>query len=465
MPIAEDIDYKFFKAIISSQGNAIDFVNSYTINPFVGDVRDVAISALEYIKRYKQSPTKNVLKELAPNISDKIDNVFYKCESTDYNSTEYKFYLDKIKERYVSFKSEQLKIAVSSGASIKDIDREIKEIRLIEQPNRKAAMNLSLDQYLSEFHKDYSEKLRNPEYKRGIQTGYSFLDMVTNGIAPGELYIIGGATASGKSMFLNNIALQIWIQQNNIASHEFTTGFNVLYFSLEMPYEPCFHRTMARLADVPSDSLRDACLTRGEADSVTMASKFIKKYPNKFNIVDLARGATIDDIEQQYIEASREREIHLVAVDYLGLMELNEEGDDWLKLGKIAGQLHEFTRSYKTRCMTAVQLNRAAKDKVKDSSELIGVHRIGRSSLIMHHANVGIQIEDRKDEGLRDDFVYHIIKNRSGRLGSHAIRKMFAHGAIFDVPFAAPGNNDGYASYDSSYNKEMDISSLLESNG
>lgn len=461
MSLAEDIDYKFFKALISSQGHAIDFVNSYSINPFLGDVQDIAGAALEYVKRYKQPPTKNVLKELAPNLSSKIDDVYDRCEVTDYNSTEYKFYLDKIKERHVSIKSDRLKSAIAAGASIKDIDREIKEIRQIEQPNRKAALNLSLDQYLPEFHKDYSEKIRNPEYKRGILTGYSFLDSVTNGIAAGELYIIGGATASGKSMMLNNIALQIWMQQNNIASHDFTTGFNVLYFSLEMPYEPCFHRTMARLADVPSDSLRDACLSKSEAESVTMASRFIKKYPNKFNIVDLARGATIDDIEQQYLEASKDREIHLVAVDYLGLMELDEDGDDWLKLGKIAGQLHEFTRSYKTRCVTAVQLNRAAKDKAKDSSELVGVHRIGRSSLIMHHANVGIQIEDRKDEGLRDDFVYHVIKNRSGRLGSHTIRKMFAHGAIFDVPFAVPGGGD-FGSYDSAYNGDMDISKLLE---
>ena len=203
MSLAEDVDYKFFKALISSQGHAIDFVNSYSINPFLGDVQDIAGAALEYIKRYKQPPTKNVLKELAPNLSSKIDDVYDRCEVTDYNSTEYKFYLDKIKERHVSIKSDRLKSAIAAGASIKDIDREIKEIRQIEQPNRKAALNLSLDQYLPEFHKDYSEKIRNPEYKRGILTGYSFLDSVTNGIAAGELYIIGGETAAGKALPLD----------------------------------------------------------------------------------------------------------------------------------------------------------------------------------------------------------------------------------------------------------------------
>ncbi len=123
-------------------------------------------------------------------------------------------------------------------------------------------------------------------------------------------------------------------------------------------------------------------------------------------------------------------------VDYLGLMDASS-GDnseqDWLRLGQIAGRLHEFGRAYNVVVLTAVQLNRPQNRNVKDSSDLIGMHRIGRSSMIMHHANIGIQIESRKDERIHDDLRYHIIKNRDGELGCHRLRKKFQNATVTDI--------------------------------
>lgn len=285
--------------------------------------------------------------------------------------------------------------------------------------------------------------------------------------SPDHLYLCGEQLIpTHNSMFLNNIAVQMWMQKNTLSTEpgQYIGGCNILYFSLEMPYKACFKRTLARLADIPMYGLRDSRLTKAETESLNLASRFIKKFSEKgpkFEIVDIPRGVNTAQIEERYLEAkSKFNPIYpiVVFIDYLGLMEDDTvDGDDWLKLGKIAGKVHEFGRTYNVPVCTAVQLNRPAKSKQPEPGENIGVHRIGRSSLIMHHANIGIQIETRKDEWLRDTFLYHLIKNRDGELGKHEISKKFANASIFDIPYVAPDRDD-YGSYMSGFNDEDDIS-------
>ena len=123
-----------------------------------------------------------------------------------------------------------------------------------------------------------------------------------------------------------------------------------------------------------------------------------------------------------------------------------EEGDDWLRLGKIAGKLHEFARTYNIVLLSAVQLNRP---KSKDPNDAIGLHRIGRSSSIMHHATLGIQIHTRKDENSFSDLEYYVIKNRNGEEGSHLIKKHFQTATLVDLPdnIYAPPQDDSIGGF------------------
>ena len=137
-------------------------------------------------------------------------------------------------------------------------------------------------------------------------------------------------------------------------------------------------------------------------------------------------------------------------------------GDDWLKLGYISGKLHEFARVYNVCVLTAVQLNRPPSKQNADPSELIGLHRIGRSSQIIHHANIGIQIETRKEEYTYSDFIYHIIKNRDGELGRGVLIKNFKTATIKEMKEAQEYEDDQYQSNEIS---DDDISSYLEEIG
>ncbi|MAE87674.1 MAG: hypothetical protein CMB80_33380 [Flammeovirgaceae bacterium] len=233
-----------------------------------------------------------------------------------------------------------------------------------------------------------------------------------------------------------------------------------------MPYDQCVRRTMARLSGISTYGLRDCQITdEAQLKSLSKAATFCQKFPYEFEVVDIPRGVTVRTIEERYLEAvANGRAPDVVVIDYLGLMEV--EGhlgiDDWLKLGHIAGQLHEFSRTYNVIVLTAVQLNRP---KGKGPDEIIGLHRIGRSSLIMHHATVGIQIETRVDEETFDDMPYHIIKNRNGERGNHLLKKNFRSATVIDREPYVPIQDDGVGSFANVTLKMEDISAQLDDHG
>lgn len=457
----EEQDLRILKSVTSDLNSGLEFAQTYSEDLFIGDARKLAKPVLSYLRAYKNLPTERVLIEHTRNKEDKkiISALWQEVQNVSFDQTEFRYELDKIKNRYTVNKIQSLRdleFGEDLEQAIRKIQTEIESVKQIRSGKASAFTQKTLKTYIPEFKKVYNDKFNDKTLGRGILTGYSFLDHVKNGLLPSDMLVIGGESSSGKSMFLNNLAVQMWMQKNTIdtSPSEFVKGCNVLYFSLEMPYEMCARRTFAKIADVPMRALRDSTLTRAEMESMAKATNFIEKYPFEFEIVDIPRGVTVEQIEARFLDARQRFQPDVIVVDYLGLLEDHEaQGDDWLKLGFISGKLHELARVYNIVMLTAVQLNRI---KSHDSSDVVGMHRIGRSSLIMHNATVGIQIETRKDESLNFDFKYHIIKNRDGELGSHSLNKNFANANLTDTEYIADGIIPS-----SSDNDVQDISDLL----
>ena len=245
------------------------------------------------------------------------------------------------------------------------------------------------------------------------------------------------------SMLLSNLAKQIWLQKNNTdtLSEDFTRGYNILYFSLEMPYKDCFNRFLASLADIPQKAITSATLAHDEFEKMNKALDFIQRYQeagNYFDIVDVPRGVTIEEIELRYHDALARYRPDFVVVDYMGLMSSKEfaKEADWLKMGAIASSLHEFGRAYDVGMLTAAQLTDLKRNSQgnMDESKVVGVHRWGRSSLIMHNANLAIQIETRQHEKSLPDLKVHIVKDRRSNLCQGNLIKNFANAILINMP-------------------------------
>lgn len=436
-----NIEFKLLKIILENNINANQFVTLYDEELFSQNQNLIKI-ILNYIKSYKCSPTLNVLLEHYPQQKEELEIFWNIINSQQPSVSEYGYYLDLLKIEYT--KREIVAIGSKFQANSIDPNFQIKELQLgldkIKQinSNKKAAYEQrTIQDYMPDFKKEFNEKRKNINFGRGIQTGYSFFDYTTGGLHKQELIVIAGSTGSGKSVLLNNLAIQMWMQKNtiNTPEKEFKPGCNILYFSLEMPFSACMRRSLARIGDIPIYSIRDAKLNKEQFGRLTQADAFIAKYPYKFEVVDVARGASISVIEERFQAALDLYQPDVVVVDYLTLMDngSDEESQDWLKLGSLAGSLHEFARVYNCVMLTAVQLNRHTKGK--ESGDAISVNRIGRSSLILHHANIGLMIEERKNEETYNDIKLHILKNRDGSKGNFPLTKKFANASILDIPF------------------------------
>ena len=440
----DEQDMRILKTIISNKKHGLDFATENDPKLFSGELWNFANLVVGYIRTYKELPTLRVITEKLSkgnneSLIKKVTAVWHELDKLQVDDKEYKHDLEKIKKRSAEKqiletrdKLDKLELGhMDVDKAVIDLQKTVQSIKSLHQVRTYERRTLKDDVPI--FVDEYNAKTENPNFDAGIKTGYSYLDYVTDGLRSGELLIIGGESGAGKSLLLMNMAIQIWLQNNNIdMTDNFGPGNNVMYFSLEMPFKPCRNRVYGRLSTNPTKLIRTAKLVGEDAAKLQKTLKFIKKYPYQFEIVDIPRGATMESLEMLYEEAKLLYDPKIIVIDYLGLMDYDGGGkdlDDWLKLGKIAERIHEFARVHNVIVLSAVQLNRPKTSKDEDK---IGLHRIGRSALIMTNANIAVQIESRSNEKDYPDMKYHVIKNRDGELGKGILIKNLACGTLLD---------------------------------
>jgi replicative DNA helicase len=452
-----NLDLSVLKVLVTNKSYAIDFVNDCDSKLFSPEVWSFANLVINYIKSYKEIPTLRVLTEkLSKGNNEKLientSKIWEAISNFEYDEKEYKHDLEKIKKRFAekqitSVKDALIKLEpglIDIPKTVGEMQKTIQTIKSLNQP--KAYESKNIKEFLPFFVEKFNLKKQNPDLEVGVKTKYSFFDFATNGVKPADFVLIAGESGFGKSLFLNNIAIQTWMQDNKITQKDsFTEGKNIIYFSLEMPYEDCFNRLISRLSGVPARNIENAKISKEDFAKIKQALDFINNYPYTFKIVDIA-DASANDLEA--ILANSEEKFDVVFVDYLGIMNTNEKSDeaDWLKQGLIAYEVRAIARKYKLPIFSAVQLNR--KSQSKDSSENIGLSRLARSSTIATHATHVIQIENRPQEEMHPDFVWHIIKNRKGPKGKGVLYKNLACATLIDKPMEVEEQDSRFTNYD-----------------
>ena len=415
----QEVDLYILKSLITDKKLALDFVGECDTKIFNSEYWNFANIIFNYIKTYKSLPTLRVLEEkLHKNTNvhllENVRKTWEQLSHIDSPLNEYPFNLEKIKKRYAEKQLINLKdsLGKQDPGSV-DVPKSMVEIQKTMQSLKglsgaKSYDRRTLKNSIASFSEKFNAKRANPKMDMGLMTGYSAIDFSTNGLKSADFMIIAGESGFGKSLFLNNIGVQIWLQKNNIDNFDFTEGKNVVYFSLEMPHEDCFNRLLSRLSGVPSRKLESPhTIDKEDLVKIKKAIEFIKKYPYEFEIIDIA-DACANDLDA--ILEDIQYNIDAIFIDYLGIMRTNEisKDQDWLNQATVAYQIRAIARKRNLPIFSAVQLNR--KSQSKDTAENIGLSRLARSASIATHATHVIQIENRVQEENYPDFLYHIIK-------------------------------------------------------
>ncbi len=464
--LIDEQDIRVFKNVVQDNGCALEFL-SLPPKVFINsDSKKFAEFISDYIQTYRCSPSIRTIKEQAEKspFKETFLQIAEDLNKVEVESKEFKYDLEKVKNKFILAEGKKLALAPTIK-SPEDVFAYLESIKItssaierITTQEKSSYIQKTLKSHMHAFQERYMAKIKNPELFRGYLTGYHHLDYITNGFSLQDMIIIGGETGAGKSILLSNMAVQMWLGKNNYTSEYFTpTGRNILYFSLEMPYDLCLNRVFGKLGNIPMNSIRDARLTKDEFNVLNKCTSFIKKYPYEFEIVDVPRGLDVAAMEDRFKEACSRFKPDVVVVDYLGLLDDSSVSSeqDWLKLGVIAGKLHEFGRANNVVVLTAAQLNRHSKNT---GTSPVGLHRFGRSSLIAHHSPLVLQIESRQDEHTYGDMIVHIVKNRNGSLGTFTLDKNLVCGAVSNQEITfTPDTANNFLPQDTT-----DISALLD---
>ena len=153
------------------------------------------------------------------------------------------------------------------------------------------------------------EELCNQKGKlSGTSTGFTDLDYKTNGLHDSDLLIIAARPAMGKSAFAINLATNVALQ----------SGKGVAIFNLEMSKEQVGNRILCSEAMIDSNKVRSGQLE--DDDWVKLASTLGRLSEAPIYIDDTA-GITIMEIRAKCRKLKIEKDIGLVVIDYLQLIQ------------------------------------------------------------------------------------------------------------------------------------------------
>ena len=194
-------------------------------------------------------------------------------------------------------------------------------------------------------------------------TGWLTFDKyLYGGFNLGELNIFAGGSGSGKSLFMQNLALN-WALQ----------GKNVVYITLELSEELSSMRLDAMLTGMGT---KDVMKNVGD---VELRVKMASKKAGGLQIVQMKNGCTVNDIKAYMKEFQIQNNIKVDAllIDYLDLMmpvsvKVNPN-DQFIKDKFVSEELRNLAIEYNILFVTASQLNRSAVDEIEfDHSHIAG---------------------------------------------------------------------------------------------
>jgi KaiC/GvpD/RAD55 family RecA-like ATPase len=197
----------------------------------------------------------------------------------------------------------------------------------------------------------------------GTSTGWKAIDdKLYGGFNRGELNIFAGGSGAGKSLFLQNLALN-WSQQ----------GLNGVYFSLELSEGLCSMRMDAMLMGIATKEIYK------NINEVDTTIKYKGKKAGKLQIVQLTAGITVNDLKSwiKEFQIQHNNKIDFVVVDYLDLMspvsvKISAE-NTFIKDKYVSEELRAMAVQGGYLFCTASQLNRGAVESVEfDHSHISG---------------------------------------------------------------------------------------------
>ena len=241
----------------------------------------------------------------------------------------------------------------------------------------------------------------------GVPTGYTELDEMLTGLHPGELVLVAGRPAMGKTS----------IGMNFVENAAIRAGKKAAVFSLEMPAEQLAMRMLCTEARVDMQRVRRGQIEDEEWERLCDA--LVSIGPSAIYI-DCTPGITVPEVRSKARRLQLEHGLDLIMIDYLSLMTATgKNGSRQEEVSQISRTLKGLAMELGVPVIALQQLSRAPTGRANHRPLLSDIRESGA---IEQDADVVMFIhrEDYYDPDTPDKNIAELIiaKQRNGSLGT-----------------------------------------------
>ena len=340
---------ELFLRFMVSDNDIIARVNSI-VQPYMFDrqFRNAVTFIKEHVQEYNSMPT---IEQIEASANIKLEKV------EDFNSRHVEWFMDEF-ETFCRHKALE-KAILDSTDLLESKDYGTVETKIKEASQIGLVKDLGLDYYANP--KERLEWIKNQA--GAISTGWQAMDRkLYGGLNRGELTFFAGGSGAGKSLFLQNLALN-WSQ----------SGLNTVLISLELSEQLCSMRLDSMISGYGTSEVMK------NIDDVDLKVRTKGKGAGKLRVKQLTNGITANDIQaflREY-EIQSGVQVDAVIIDYLDLMmpvsSRVNPGDLFIKDKYVSEELRNLAVEWNVLMVTASQLNRAAVEEIEfDHSHISG---------------------------------------------------------------------------------------------
>jgi len=349
-----DIQKLFLEMMIADAQTFVRVQNIFNVENFHPDLRPAAEFIEKHSDKYGTLPE---LKQLQA-----MTNVKLEALPEEINEGHYDWFF----EEFEGFtKRQELERAVLTSADLLEKGDFEPVLPLV-----KAAVEISLTKDMGiNYFEDPKARLKAIKDNNGqTSTGWATMDAkLYGGFNKGELQIFAGGSGSGKSLFMQNLAVN-WVE----------AGLNGIFVTLELSEDLCAMRLDSMMTGTPSKSIFR------NIDDVEMKVKMKAKAAGNLQIKYFPAQSNINDIRAfvKELQVKTGGRIDFMCIDYLDLlMPVSAKvspSDLFVKDKYVSEEIRNLGKELDIVMVTASQLNRSAVEEVEFDHSMIsgGISKI-----------------------------------------------------------------------------------------
>lgn len=400
--------------------------------------RDAVISAIEILKEedFYREDNKTIYEAILNlyNRSEPIDIITLKAELTSMGMFEkiggleyivglpekvpttanVERYINIVKEkselrRLIKAANEIIEQGYDPTENIDDImnSAEKKIFNIMQDKDQKtySAIKDVLVDAFTELEQLYNQK----QHITGVPTGFIDLDYKMAGLHNSDLILIAARPAMGKSAFALNIATNAAVKAKVPA----------VLFSLEMSKEQMVNRILCSEAMVDSNKVRTGKIDDDDWIKLADTMGDLSEAPI---YIDDTPGISINEIRAKCRKLKLERNIGLVVIDYLQLVQGSSKrvsGSREQEISEISRSLKILAKEINVPVIALSQLSRAPEQRPDHRPMLSDLRESGAieqdADIVMFLYRDDYYNEDSEDKGLAEVIV---AKHRAGSTGT-----------------------------------------------